>query len=141
MPKKTGNTTKSHGRSVFKIYFLLMTMVGVIGTLISLGWLLYAGGKKLIITNDEYIVGERYYEIDMCNNGISKPTQANQNNMIYPTDTEIAKCKVDKKEQLIAARNAIFKQDILSGGIRTLLFFILLMVHYPRFMNLNKRTD
>lgn len=131
--------TKSHGRSILRIYFLLMTLVAVIGTLVSLGFLLYAVGKKVIITNDEYIVGERYYELDMCTQGISKPTVANQNNMAYPTDTEIAKCKEDKKTTLIQARNATFKTDVLGESIWTILFFILLMVHYPRFMKLNKK--
>ncbi len=131
--------TKSHGRSILRIYFLLMTLVAVIGTLVSLGFLLYAVGKKVIITNDEYIVGERYYELDMCTQGVSKPTVANQNNMAYPTDTEIAKCKEDKKTTLIQARNATFKTDVLGESIWTILFFILLMVHYPRFMKLNKK--
>lgn len=133
--------TKSHGRSVLKVYFLLTTLVGVIGTLVSLGWLLYAIGKKAIITNDEYIVGERYYELDMCNNATSKPTPANQNNMIAPTEAEITKCKDDKRTQLIAARNALYKEDLLSGGIRTLLFFILLIVHYPRFMRFYTKSE
>ncbi|MEI6118889.1 MAG: hypothetical protein WCP92_06845 [bacterium] len=131
--------TKSHGRSILKIYFLLMTLVGVIGTLVSLGFLLYAAGKKVIITNDEYIVAERYYELDMCSQGISKPTPANQNYMAYPTDKEIAKCKEDKKITLIQARNATFKTDMLSGIIWTILFFVLLMTHYPKFMNMNKK--
>lgn len=131
--------TKSHGRSILRIYFLLMTLVAVIGTLVSLGFLLYAVGKKVIITNDEYIVGERYYELDMCTQGISKPTVANQNNMAYPTDAEITKCKEDKKTTLIQARNATFKTDVLGESIWTILFFILLMVHYPRFMKLNKK--
>lgn len=133
--------TKSHGRSVLRIYFLLMTLVGVIGTLVSLGFLLYAVGKKVIITNDEYIVGERYYELDMCSNGTSKPTPANQNYMAYPTDAEIAKCKADKKVTLIQSRNATFKTDVLSGGIWTLLFFVLLMTHYPKFMRQNKKGE
>ena len=131
--------TKSHGRSILRIYFLLMTLVAVIGTLVSLGFLLYAVGKKVIITNDEYIVGERYYELDMCTQGVSKPTVANQNNMAYPTDTEIAKCKEDKKTTLIQARNATFKTDVLGESIWTILFFILLMVHYPRFMKLKNK--
>lgn len=130
---------KSHGRSILRIYFLLMTLVAVIGTLVSLGFLLYAVGKKAIITNDEYIVGERYYELDMCTQGISKPTITNQNNMAYPTDAEIVKCKADKKTTLIQARNATFKTDVLGESIWTILFFILLMVHYPKFMGLNKK--
>jgi hypothetical protein len=138
MPAKTP-ATKSHGRSILKMYFLLMTLVGVIGTLVSLGFLLYAVGKKAIITNDEYIVAERYYELDMCSQGISKPTPANQNYMAYPTETEITKCKEDKKITLTQGRNATFKTDMLSGAIWTILFFALLMTHYPKFMKMNKK--
>ncbi len=133
--------TKSHGRSILKIYFLLMTLVGVIGTLVSLGFLLYAVGKKVIITNDEYIVAERSYDLDVCSQATSKPTATNQNNMTYPTDAEIAKCKADKKATLIQARNATFKTDVLGESIWTILFFILLMVHYPRFMGLTKKAE
>lgn len=126
--------TKSHGRSVLKLYFLLTTLVGVIGTLVAFGFLLYAVGKKIIITNDEYIVGERYYELDQCSNTIVADAKT-----VKPTDAEIAKCKEEKRTMLIQSRNAIFKTDILSGGIRTLLFFVVLLTHYPRFMRLNKK--
>jgi hypothetical protein len=66
---------------------------------------------------------------------VAEPAQ----NYVAPTDAEIAKCKADKTAQLIEARNVLFKEDMLSGAIRTLLFFSLLMVHYPRFMRLNKK--
>lgn len=51
----------------------------------------------------------------MCSNTSSKPTPANQLAMYTPTDAEIAKCKADKKVTLIETRNALFKQDMLSG--------------------------
>ena len=101
--------TKSHGRSVLRIYFLLMTLVGVIGTLVALGFFLYTVGKKVIITNNEYIVGERYYELDQCSNTVVADTKT-----VKPTDAEIAKCKEEKKVTLIQARNALFKEDMLS---------------------------
>ena len=133
MPSKI-TQSKSHGRSVLRIYFLLMTLVGVIGTLIALGFFLYSIGKKVIITNDEYIVGERYYELDQCSNSIINDKQT-----VTPSKEDIAKCKEEKKVTLIQARSALFKEDMLSGAIRTILFFVLLMVHYPRFMRFNKK--
>jgi len=126
--------TKSHGRSVLRIYFLLMTLIGVIGTLVSLGFFLYSIGKKVIITNDEYIVGERYYELDQCSNTIVGDAKT-----VKPNDADVAKCKADKKVMLIQSRNATFKTDMLSGGIWTILFFVVLMTHYPRFMRQNKK--
>ena len=102
--------TKSHGRTVIKIYFLIMTLVGIIGTLVSLGFFLYNIGKKIIITNDEYIVGERYYELDQCTNTIIADKQT-----ATPAPADIAKCKEEKKAMLIQSRNALFKTDMLSG--------------------------
>ena len=101
MPAKA-SATKSHGRSVLRIYFLLMTLVGVIGILITMGILLYTVAKKVVITNDEYIIGERYYEIDSCaTNPIPKPTASNPNNYVQPTPAQIEKCKTDKRVELI----------------------------------------
>lgn len=136
----TTTTAKSHGRSVLKIYFLLMTLVGVIGSLVTLGILLYTIGKKVIITNDEYIIGERYYEIDSCTtNPIAKPTATNPNNYVQPTQAQIDTCKAEKKVELIAGRKAMFKTDVLGAAIRAILFLILLGVHYPKFMKANKK--
>jgi hypothetical protein len=117
-----------------------MTLVGVIGTLITMGILLYTVGKKVIITNDEYIIGERYYEIDSCaTNPIAKPTASNPNNYVQPTQVQIDQCKANKKIELIQARKANFKNDILGAAIRAILFLILLGIHYPKFMRANKK--
>jgi len=132
--------TKSHGRSVLKIYFLLMTLVGVIGSLITMWILLYTVGKKVLITNDEYIVAERSYEMDACaTNPIAKPTPTNQNNYVQPNQAQIDKCKADKKIELIASRKAIFKTDVLGAVIWAILFLILMGVHYPKFMKVNTK--
>jgi hypothetical protein len=132
--------SKSHARSVLKIYFLLMTLVGVIGSLITMGILLYTVGKKVLITNDEYIMAERSYEMDACaTNPIAKPTPTNANNYVQPTQTQIDKCKTDKKVELIKARKAVFKTDVLGAGIRAVLFLILMGIHYPKFMKANKK--
>lgn len=136
--KKTTGIQTKHNWSPLKIYFLLTTLVGVIWTLITLGILFYTVGKHWIITDDEYIVGERYYELDTCNQNISKPLVGNPNNYIVPTEEEKATCKAEKKVELIQARKVLFKEDLLSGWIRSILFIILLLIHYPRFMRIRK---
>ena len=119
--------------------------------MVSAGFLIYTIGKKVIISNNEYIIGERYYDLESCTQNILKPTQVTTTttvpvaeptpvgNYVAPTDTEIAKCKADKTVQLIAAREVLFKEDLLNEAIRTILFLILLLTHYPRFMRLNKK--
>ncbi|MDD3049385.1 MAG: hypothetical protein PHQ89_05395, partial [Bacilli bacterium] len=57
-----------------------MSLVGVIGTLVTFGILTFSIGKQVIITDDEYIAGDRYYEIENCQydtikDQASKPTQ------------------------------------------------------------------
>lgn len=134
--------TKSHVRNPLKIYFLLVTLVGLIGTLVSFGMLTYTIGKQIIITNDEYIVGDRYYEMDYCNNNmVAKPTETNANNMVAPTEAEKATCKAEKKIQLIQSRKVTFKTEVLSGAIWGALFLILLLTHYPKFMRLTKKAE
>lgn len=143
MTTKTSNTTiKTHVRNPLKIYFLLVTLVGLIGTLVSFGILTYTIGKQIIITNDEYIVGDRYYEMEYCDNNLkAKPTETNANNMVAPTEEEKATCKAEKKIQLIQSRKVTFKTDVLSGAIWGILFFALLLTHYPRFMKLTKKAE
>ena len=136
------SATKTHVRSPLKIYFLLITLTGVIGTLVSFGMLIYSGAKQLIITNDEYIAGDRYYEIDSCNtNMVAKPTASNPENYAVPTEAEKEKCKADKKVRLIQSRKVIFKEDVLGGAIWGILFLALLLTHYPRFMRFNKKGE
>ncbi len=115
MATKATTPNKTHVRNPLKIYFLLMTLVGVIGTLVTFGILAFTIGKQVIITNNEYIIGDRYYEIDSCNTSmIAKPTSINPNNVAAPTDAEKEKCKADKTTRLIQSRKATFKTDVLG---------------------------
>ena len=98
--------------------------------------MIYSVGKKIIITNNEYIVGERYYDMDACTQN-TQPVTANTSSTA--TDAQIAKCKAEKTTELIQERSVLFKEDVLNESIRTVLFLILLLIHYPRFMN--QRSD
>lgn len=129
--KKTQKT-----RTPLKIYLLLMTLTGVIGSLISIGILVFSVAEDVIITDQEYIVSERYYELDQCKNPVLKPVtietassidpemtlesnivrmDAPQENYVNPTKEEIESCKTEKTEQLISSRKANFKIDMLNS--------------------------
>lgn len=127
---------KSHGRSIIKIYFLLMTLVGVIGILITFWILAFTIGKQLIITNEEYIVGDRYYELESC-----KYNDYDGKESTKATPAEITICETEKKEILIKSRKVMFKQDTLWSSIWGILFLIVLFIHYPKFMRLTKKND
>lgn len=123
--KKT-SWIKTHARNPLKVYFLIMSLVGVIGTLITFGILTFSVGKQVIITDDEYIASDRYYEIENCQN----------NNY---DENKIIKCEEDKKIILVQSRKANFKQDVLGWSIWGILFLVVLLIHYPRFMKFTKK--
>lgn len=144
MPTKRKSTEvaqKPRSRSPLRLYLLLITLAWVIGSLVSVGMLIYSVAKKIVITDQEYIISERYYEIDVCGQNTMKPTPINPNNYEAPTEAEKAKCKADKTAQLIQARQATFKLDVLSWAIRSILFVTLLLTHYPRFVRSRKEEN
>lgn len=101
--------TKSHLRNPLKIYFLIMTLVGVIGTLITFGILIFSIGKQVIITDDEYIFGDRYYELENC-----KYNDYDGKESTKATEKEIKTCEEEKKAILTQSRKVMFKQDVLG---------------------------
>ncbi len=145
IPKETHKTW-----TTIKLYFLLISITWVIGSLITLGILLFSVAQKVIISDQDYIIAERYYELDQCEQDVAKPIKdyrvpsgyyeaEPRMNYEKPTEEEIEKCKAEKTEQLILSRNAGFNTEVLWASIRAILFLILLFTHYPRFMVENRR--
>ena len=125
------NWTKTQTRNPLKIYFLIMTLIGVIWTLVSFGILLLNIGKQVIITNDEYIMGDRYYEIENCKNN-------NYNGTLVTKEKE-KKCIEERKTTLVQSRKVLFKENILEWTIWGILFLIVVLVHYPKFIKFTKK--
>lgn len=110
MPTKS---TKTHLRNPIKVYLLIMTLVGVIGTLISLGIVTFSTGKQIFITDEEYILGDRYYELESC-----KYNDYDNKEETKATPKEIEQCESEKTDMLIKSRKVNFKEDLLGGAIR-----------------------
>jgi len=101
-------------------------MIWLIGSVVGTGTLISNIGKHLIISDQEYVLGDRYYEIESCKH----------NN--YTTE-KTTTCENEKKEMLIQSREVHFKENIINGTIRTIIFFLLLVTHYPRFGRCTKK--
>ncbi|MBU0626343.1 hypothetical protein KKG31_01840 [Patescibacteria group bacterium] len=87
--------------------------------------MIFSVAQRVIITDQEYIIAERYYELDACSQNIEKQTSDYRVPSGYygadaapiyvaPTEAEIEKCKAEKTAQLIASRKASFKMDVLN---------------------------
>lgn len=125
------------GFSFLKMYLLIGAVAGVFGTLIGYGILIYSWLEYAIISNDEYIAGNRYYEIERC----EEPTfEYIDDKRIEEKKTpkEIEECKVKAKERALLQRKVNFKETLIGGAVWGTLFLIVLLIHYPRFMRANK---
>jgi hypothetical protein len=138
--KATSNVSESKKPStwtIFRVYFLIASLVGLIGMLVSLGIALTSIAQRVIITDNEYIKGQRAYELQQCKEPYyyGKTDVANQN--WKPTQQQIQTCETEKTEQVLLGRRVDFKMSVLGGGIRALLFAALFFTHYPRFKKEN----
>ncbi len=127
---------------MLKLYLFIATMVWLFGTLISFGILLYTISSHFIISNTEYVAGwNNTYMLENCIAVTYVPNKTNPavTTATTPSDKEIAKCKAEKTVTILATRKVNFKEDVLNWGIWGILFLILLLTHYPKFMRLNKK--
>lgn len=123
--------------TIYRVYLLIASLVGLIGGLISLGIALTSLAQRLIITNDEYVNGQRYYELQECKDRYyyGKVTEKDDNRK--PTEEQVKTCETDKTEKILFGRNVEVKETVLGGGIRAILFAVLFFTHYPRFRKEN----
>ena len=125
-------------RTVHRVYLLVASLVGLIWWLVSIGIALTAAAERIVITDHEYVYGQNYYEVQQCDTAYAynktAPADANRK----PSATEKKTCQADKETQLILQRQVNFKQSVLGGGIRALVFIVLFATHYPRFRKQDK---
>lgn len=123
--------------SIYKVYLLIASLVGLIWSLIALGIALTALGQRLIITNNEYVNGQRYYELQQCKEQYYYGKTTTRDEDRRPSEEQVKECEETKKEQLLLGRNVDVKENVLGGFIRAILFSILFLTHYPKFRKEN----
>lgn len=123
--------------SIYKLYLLIASLVWLIWWLISLWIALTSLGQRLIITNNEYLNWQRYYELQQCKEPYYYGKTAPKDESRRPTEEQIKTCETEKKEQVLLGRNVNVKETVLWWIIRAILFSILFFTHYPRFKKEN----
>lgn len=125
--------TSKKSWTIHRLYLLVASLVGLIGGLISMGIALSSVAEKVIITDEEYVNGQNYYELQQCKEGYYYGKTDVKDANRKPTAEEKKTCETEKKSQLLLQRQVNFKQSLLGGGIRAILFIVLFATHYPRF--------
>jgi hypothetical protein len=127
--------------TIFGLYLALASFVGLIGSIVGYGTFGYEFVKSKIISDEEYVVGSRSYEIKSCEDSIYPPA-VDTKEKVEPrarTEAEITKCKIETRERLIKERQYQLKDSAISGGIWGTLFLIIFLIHFPVLLRANRK--
>lgn len=118
---------------LFIVYLALVSFVAVVVMCVNLGILITSVGKFFIITDEEYILSDRAYEMRAC----SEP-RWNGNTSEEKTPDEILICEEKAKETAIAGRSINLKETFIESFAWFAVFWLLFWFHYPKFMMARK---
>ena len=133
MPAKIGNT-------LLKIYFLIISLTGIIGATVAYGTVISAYLEKQFVTNEEYLL-DSSRDIKACSNpdtetipNMKDPTQTITTST-KPSPVDIKNCEDKVTSDALLRRDLTFKRGAISGLVRGTLFLILFVFHFPTFLN------
>jgi len=114
---------------LFTIYLALVSLIAVVVMCVNLGIFITSTGKFLIITDEEYVLSDRAYEVRAC----SEP-RWNGNTSEEKTPDEIIICEEKAKETAIAQRSINLKETFIESLAWFAVFGLLFWFHYPKFL-------
>lgn len=117
-------------KNLTKLYFILVSLVGVIWLAIGYGVAGYSFFMSKYITNDEYMV-KNYYEIDTCNQPDYSKTSWPDAKPVEKTDVEKQKCKDEATTRVLLRRSIDTKESVIGWLIRWSIALVLFLFHYP----------
>ena len=124
---------KSSAFSFVKFYFTIVAIVSIIGMAIAFGIAIYQQGMQVLISDQEYLVGNSRWEIEQCEQGTWKTVPGNPDGQqIEKTPKEIESCKAKNTAKVINQRSYNTKESTIWGITRGIIFLILFLTHYPR---------
>ena len=123
--------------SPVRIYFTILSIVGIVGSIIAGGASVYTLIDKALITDEEYLVGgNRSYEYTQCD----LPTYKAEV-QVDRTAEEIATCKTEARERVLVARSYEFKSDLIMGIVRFAIFATVYGFHYSRLKSFRNENE
>ncbi len=118
---------------LFTIYLALVSLIAVVVMCINLGILITSVGKYVLITDEEYILSDRAYEIRQC----SEP-RWNGTVSVEKAPDEIIVCEEKAKKTAINGRSIDLKETFIESFAWFAVFGLLFWFHYPKFMATRK---
>lgn len=128
-PKKSEDTSLLGSHWLFTVYLALVSLVAVIVMSVNLGILITSIGKYVIITDQEYILSDRAWEVRQC----SEPDWIKEEK-VEKTGDEITACEEKAKVTALAQRSISLKETFIESLAWFAVFGLLFWFHYPKFL-------
>lgn len=127
-------------RNAVKSYFAVVSVLSIAGVIVASGILFYNLLQKLLITDEEYILGSSMNrEIKNCEQPEYKPE--NNNQPVARTPEKIAECKAEATKNIILQRAYNLKQMMIAGGVWFIICLIVFLVHYPKLQTVKQEEQ
>ncbi len=122
-------------RNAVRSYFAVVSVLSIAGVIVAWGILFYNLLNRVLITNEEYILGANSWEITNCEQPDYKPDPTSAvapQIQVAKTPEKIAECKAQATTRVIAQRNYNLKQMMIGGGVRFIICLVVFLIHYPK---------
>ena len=132
LSKKSGKKSESkifNSHWLFTVYLALVSLVAVIVMSVNLGILITSVWKYVIITDGEYILSDRAWEVRQC----SEP-RWEESKQIPKTEEEITECEEKATVTALAQRSIGLKETFIESLAWFIVFGLLFWFHYPKFL-------
>lgn len=140
LPKKTVEKKEVKQKGVFSnhwlftVYLALVSFVSIIVMSVNLGWLITSFGKYVIVSEQEYLLSNKAWEIRQCSekkfeNGVK----------IEKSWEEITTCEKEASIAVLAKRSINLKEKFIESLAWFTVFGLLFWFHYPKFLTLREK--
>ncbi len=128
---------------MFRLYLALASLIGLVGSIVGFGTIGYTSIERMLISDEEYLIGNRGYELRTCEDPTSVPDTKIPSQMIQKVRTpeEIKKCKDEAKIRVLNERAYQDKTSMIEGGVWGTLFLIVFLGHFPFFLRAHRREE
>jgi len=122
--------SRSDSWNFSKFYFTVVSIASILGMVIAFGIAIYSIVMAMIITDDEYVDGRNYREIEQCSDPYYMPKsravappvvledgsiqEAGTEDIITKTPEEIAECEAAARDRALNQRN-LTKKETVAG--------------------------
>ncbi len=127
-PKKvTKPVFSSHW--LYTLYLAGVSAIAVIVMSVNLGILITSVWKYVLITEQEYVLSDRAWEVRQC----SEPDWVKEEK-VEKTAEEITACEEKATVSVLAQRSINLKETFIESFAWFAVFWLLFWFHYPKFL-------